>query len=86
MPPELERLFEALRAALRAGDLPAERRAFHPHVTLARRCRRDLAPRAMTPLAWRVETLTLMASETLPDGPRYRELACWPLAAAAALP
>jgi 2'-5' RNA ligase len=86
IPAELQQMFETLRAALQAAHLPTERRAFHPHVTLVRRCRRGLAPRAMAPLAWQVDALTLMGSDTLPDGPHYRELASWPLAGPGALP
>lgn len=86
VPDDLQRLFERLRALLRAAALPTERRAFHPHVTLARRCVRGLPDSAMAPVAWRVESIALMASETLPEGPRYRELASWPLAGAIALP
>jgi len=86
VPDELQRLFDGLRSLLRAADLPTEHRAFHPHLTLARRCVRGLRSAAMAPVAWRVESIALMASETLPAGPRYRELASWPLAAACPLP
>ena len=86
VPGELRQLFERLRNALDAANLPIERRAFHPHVTLARRCVRSLPEAATAPIAWRVEALTLMVSETLPEGPRYRALAAWPLAAASPLP
>lgn len=80
-PPDLLRMFESLREGLQAATLPAEERDFHPHVTLARRCLRALPDREAPLIAWRVDTLQLMASETLPDAPRYRELASWPLSA-----
>jgi len=86
VPAPMQRLFEELRALLRAAGLPTERRAFHPHVTLARRCRRGPPIAAMAPVAWRVESIVLMASETRPDGAHYRALASWPLAAASPLP
>ena len=75
--PDLQQIFETLREALRTAGLPVERRALHPHVTLARRCTRGLPAATMAPIAWRADAMALIASETLPDGPRYRELAAW---------
>ena len=86
IPAGLRQIFEALRAALQHADLPTERRGFNPHVTLARRCHRGLSTPAMAPLAWHVDSIALMASETLPEGARYRELASWPLAGTSPLP
>jgi 2'-5' RNA ligase len=86
IPAGLRQIFDALRAALHDAALPTERREFNPHVTLARRCLRGLSASAMAPLAWRVDSITLMASETLPEGVRYRELASWPLAGTTRLP
>lgn len=85
-PAELQRMFEHLRSLLRAAGLPTERRAFAPHVTLARRCLRTLPGGRPAPVAWRVDAIELMASETLPEGPRYRTLSSWPLAGASPLP
>ena len=85
-PAGLRRIFDALRAALHDAALPTERRGFNPHVTLARRCHRGMAATAMAPLDWRVDSVALMASETLPEGARYRELASWPLARITPLP
>jgi len=81
IPPPLQRIFEALREGMQAEGLRVERRAFHPHVTLARRCTRPLPAREMPPVAWPVATLVLMASTTLPEGPHYAQLASWRLAA-----
>ena len=86
VPAPMQRVFERLRSLLHAAGLPTERRTFHPHLTLARRCRSGPRAVATAPVAWRVESIVLMASETHPDGPRYRALASWPLAAASALP
>jgi RNA 2',3'-cyclic 3'-phosphodiesterase len=86
IPAGLRRVFDVLRASLRAAVLPTERRVFNPHVTLARRCHHGLAATVMEPLDWRVESIALMASETLPEGARYRELASWPLARITPLP
>ncbi len=76
-----------LEGALASVGFEAERRAFHPHLTLGR-ARRGLASSAQAALAdglscvevgslgrWRVGGLTLMRSELRPDGPRYSQVA-----------
>ena len=85
-PAGLERAFARLRVLLQAAGLPTERRPFNPHVTLARHCVRPPHRGAMDQIAWRVESIALMASETLAAGPRYAVLASWPLAGAMPLP
>lgn len=80
MPAGLLRIVETLHQALQAAGLSVERREFHPHVTLARRCTRPLSGAATPHIEWQVDALALVASQTLPEGPRYRELACWRLA------
>jgi 2'-5' RNA ligase len=77
--PEFERLVRLLSSALAKERFPTERRPFQPHVTLARRCRRSVSAPIAVPIAWTVERITLNASATLPDGPRYRLLADWRL-------
>jgi RNA 2',3'-cyclic 3'-phosphodiesterase len=84
VPPALQAVVAALAAGLAAAGLPVERRPFHPHVTLVRRGTRAPEGIAPAPLDWHVERLVLMASDTLPEGPRYREIGGWPLAASAA--
>ena len=79
MPAELHKLVEALRGELRSHALPVERRPFQAHVTLARRCTRPWNGAAPAPIAWHVDALALMSSETLPEGPRYRDIARWRL-------
>lgn len=83
-PGELERLVQMLSSALVKEGFPTERRAFHPHVTLARHCRRPTASGTIVAIAWRVEQITLIASERSPSGPRYRELGAWRLGSHAA--
>jgi 2'-5' RNA ligase len=78
-PRELQRLVQLLTGALAKDGFPTERRAFHPHVTLARRCRRPAGTGTIVSIAWRVERITLNASERSPRGPRYCELGAWPL-------
>ena len=82
IPPELDRLMRRLNEGLATAGFRVERRPFHAHVTLARRCRRPLPPRVITPVAWCIERLTLIASELSSQGSDYRELAAWPLHAA----
>jgi len=79
VPQALQDLFEALRADLSTEGFRTERRSFHPHVTLARRALRPPAESGVTPIGWRVDALTLMASKTLPGGARYAAMASWPL-------
>jgi 2'-5' RNA ligase len=63
--------------------IPAERRPFVPHVTLARMRQ----PESLVPsdkalwdrLGWRVENITLMKSLLAPSGPVYTPLAVWNL-------
>jgi RNA 2',3'-cyclic 3'-phosphodiesterase len=82
MPVELDRLARALNEGLEAAQFHTERRPFHAHVTLARRCRKLPHESAIAPIAWRVECVALTVSELSPRGSRYRELAAWPLFAA----
>ncbi len=79
VPAELTRMAQSLADALVACGFRIEQRAFAPHVTLARRCRRrcDLVPGA--PIAWTVSRIVLNASEQVPGGPGYRDLGAWPL-------
>jgi RNA 2',3'-cyclic 3'-phosphodiesterase len=83
-PGELERLVQLLSSALAKEGFPIERRPFHPHVTLARRCRSPAGGGPAEPIAWSVERIALNASERSPSGPRYRELGAWPLESKAA--
>lgn len=78
-PPELVTLESQLRAALAAGGFRTEERPFAPHLTLARKCGRALPRTAITPIAWNVDRLSLVASSLEPGGARYREIAGWPL-------
>jgi len=79
VPPELVILESRLRAALAAGGFRTEERPFAPHLTLARKCGRALLRTAITPIAWNVDRLSLVASSLEPGGARYREIAGWPL-------
>jgi 2'-5' RNA ligase len=78
-PADLLQLVRRLVDALVADGFATEPRAFHPHVTLARRCRKPGSGAIAVPVAWTVARLALNASELSAAGPRYRELAGWPL-------
>ncbi len=78
-PPELEQLVGALRSALGAEGFPVDARAFRVHVTLARRCRKRVHATAVATIVWRLERMTLTASDLASDGSRYRDIAAWPL-------
>jgi len=80
LPLELAQLARELAGALLAQDFAVERRAFTPHVTLARRCRTRVLATVGAPIAWTVERLVLNASQSAEGGPYYREVASWPLA------
>ena len=65
----------------------ADARRFQPHVTLARRARRATCVRSSTCWVRRpsarggaVDDVTLLASDTRPDGARYTEVSRIPLA------
>jgi 2'-5' RNA ligase len=78
-PPKLEHLVRFLASALAEEGFSTERRAFQPHLTLARRCRRPTNVEIATPIAWAIERITLNASVPESGGPRYRELGSWQL-------
>ncbi len=84
VPVELERLAALLHDALAAQNVAIERRAFRPHITLARRCRKRVSASVVTPITWTVTRMTLNASDLSSGVPRYHEVAGWPLGPLAA--
>jgi len=78
-PPELTLLASSLAMALAAEDVPLEARRFHPHVTLARKCHGPHPIERAGPYAWHVDAMTLLKSETHPEGALYTPIARWPL-------
>ena len=79
VPAELAQLVRQLNDALMAQGFPTDPRPFQAHLTLARRCRRQPRANQAAPIAWTVARLVLNASDLGSGGPRYRELAAWPL-------
>lgn len=78
-PPALRELWERLREALILEGLGRQlgRGAFTPHITLAYLPRPFDEPRAVEPLAWRVDRMALLHS--IPGRADYERLAEWPL-------
>jgi 2'-5' RNA ligase len=63
-PPPLLALHGAIGEALQRLDLPLEARPYRPHVTLARRAGRALAPTMQCPpVRWRADGYSLMESK-----------------------
>lgn len=69
---------QTLANALRAAGVALEERDFHPHMTLARRCRGPYPHGPTGPFTWDVDALVLMESQTRSEGARYAALAQWP--------
>lgn len=78
-PQALATLVSSLVGQLVANGVSHDERPFHPHVTLARRCRGPYRHDAVGPFAWDVDSTALMQSETRAEGARYVRLARWPL-------
>ena len=76
----LQQLAQALAFGLARVDVALEAREFHPHMTLARRCRGPYPRGGAGPCVWDIDGMTLMASDTRAEGARYTALARWELA------
>lgn len=70
VPEALLELHAGLGLALRSLDLPVERRALRPHVTLARHALGARAPERIDPWSWPVAGYALVSSVAGPP-PRY---------------
>jgi 2'-5' RNA ligase len=75
VPVALLELQSNLAAALASDDFRIEERPFHAHVTLARRCTRNIAKARCVPIEWCVNRVALLASIAGNGGVCYRELA-----------
>jgi len=78
-PPDIMALAQRLAEGLAAERFSVEERAFHPHVTLARRCRRGGHLAIAPSIAWNVTRLVLNVSLLSSGSPRYDELDGWSL-------
>ena len=78
-PPELSSLQAQLDGRLRDAGFALERRPFSPHVTLARRIAKPVAPGPWGPVSWHATRFSLVESAREAGG--YRERAAWNLEA-----
>ncbi|GAB3381607.1 2'-5' RNA ligase family protein [Azotobacter armeniacus] len=80
-PPEaLLQLAGELHNVLRAAGHSPDERAFWPHLTLARQCRKRSALDSPPGFAWRAERFVLFHSTSDEQGSVYHPLLHWPLA------
>ena len=81
-PAALAGLAESLADGLRDIGISLEKRAFHPHVTLARRCAQVRPLEAPSPIVWRVREGVLVESQRDAQGAHYHVRRRWPADAA----
>ena len=78
-PDPLMQLFEDLRDGLAGCGFPPEKRAYAPHITLARKSAPVDGYRLDRPLRLRASEFVLVSSDNTVPSPRYRVLKKWPL-------
>ncbi|MGB8855338.1 MAG: RNA 2',3'-cyclic phosphodiesterase, partial [Burkholderiales bacterium] len=70
-PPELSRLVESLRTALRQSGFSFDEKPFVPHISLLRKSR-SIGPGALNPpIEWAASGFALIESHSAADGVRY---------------
>jgi 2'-5' RNA ligase len=78
-PPALRKLVANLQQGLRGCGFRPEKRAYSPHVTLARKSRQVEDCALEQPFQWRSGEFVLVSSSDASGPPRYRILQRWPL-------
>jgi 2'-5' RNA ligase len=78
-PAPLRELHAALVNIAARSHLVNEKRDYVAHITLLRKVVSAPEYPVIKPFTWRADAFSLMESVTLPDGPRYTELASWNL-------
>jgi 2'-5' RNA ligase len=78
VPPALTALEQSLWAGLEQAGFEREPRIYRPHLTLARRAR-AVDGETITPVRWRLDTLTLVESVPMQRNVHYEPLRQWPL-------
>lgn len=76
----LDRLHRRLGRELTRCDYTPEKRAYRPHVTVARKLRGALPPIAFDALRWKVDNFVLLESRPAERGVRYHVVETYPLA------
>jgi RNA 2',3'-cyclic 3'-phosphodiesterase len=79
VPGSLQALHLSLGGELRQCGFTPETRAFHPHVTVARKLARMPAVEAFEPLQWKVDNFALVESCPCDGGVRYEVRESYPL-------
>lgn len=80
IPEELTSLYENMKSRLAKCGVTPDKRAYKPHLTLARKVKRPPPRIKIEPLSWHVKQFSLMESLPSPGGGViYQELACWEL-------
>ncbi len=88
IPKGLSDLVQALESGLKAVEIPFDRRAYRPHITLLRKADcpgahekrgAEMKNPAIRPFHWPARDFVLVKSSLRPDGARYVELGRWPL-------
>ncbi|HED16425.1 MAG TPA: RNA 2',3'-cyclic phosphodiesterase [Gammaproteobacteria bacterium] len=81
IPQQLTDLEQQLRRSLVTCGFAQQQRDYHPHVTLARKCRApessDVPAPLQQSLVWEVNNLVLVSSVTDPAGVRYEVIGRW---------
>ena len=78
VPPALQALERSLWEGLEREGFEREPRIYRPHLTLARRAR-AVEGETISPVRWRIDTLTLVESVPMHRNVHYEPLRHWPL-------
>ena len=79
LPPALTQLHERLGARLSECGYRVEKRRYHPHVTIIRKCRQAPAAAEFEPIKWPVSDFVLIESNSTDRGVKYEILERYPL-------
>ena len=79
LPGPLDRLHQDLGRQLMRCDYMPERRAFRPHVTVARKLGSAPSPIEFETLRWKVDNFVLLESRAAEQGVKYHVVETYPL-------
>ena len=77
-PAALNNLHQALGDEIARCGFNSEQRAYHPHVTMARKIKLSHPPEPLNPLTWRVASFALVHSRSQPAGVEYHVIESFP--------
>lgn len=80
IPSPLSELAKQLDNLASKRKLPAEKKAYFPHITIMRKVAEAPQQPTVKPFTWQAHAFCLMQSFTRPEGAKYTEVARWPLA------